>query len=85
MSSIFNKRELNVFEWSFFLPSFVIFPHLSLASPNLTYTSSFLYDPSISKPISKLKIIYLVCNSSNISRIEHAKRMFGSLNLMMND
>lgn len=42
MSSIFNKRELNVFEWSFFLPSFVIFPHLSLASPNLTYTT-FLF------------------------------------------
>lgn len=33
-----------------------------------------------SKPISKLKIIYLIYKS-NILRIEHAKRMFGSLTL----
>lgn len=76
-----NKRELNVFEWSFTcvcdFPSFIIAPY----NPNNIHCDdpfSLFYDPSI-EANQQTEVNLFNLYKSNILRIEHAKRMFGSL------
>lgn len=78
-----NKRELNVFEWSFTcvcdFPSFIIAPY----NPNNIHCDdpfSLFYDPSI-EANQQTEVNLFNLYKSNILRIEHAKRMFGSLTL----